>query len=183
MKTREGIKIIGVIFQRGASGHSNRLEAYGINMVWECNMTVPEDWKNLSCHPLDRNRFQMQTAQGLDERKGGIRRIIWEVEVPGFKHLESVKVWEDICRALHPFGQPDREIREEVEAVWSHKVGYSISVMKFHTPEVWCGSCGDCSHEWFKGAAKITALVQLEELKVFQRWHNLKCLTFSGPWK
>ena len=186
MKTCKGIKIIGVICKSGACGHSNRLEAYSIDLVWEFDSAPHESRKNLSCHPLNRNRFQIQKVQGVEERKGGIRWIIWEVEVPGSKYLESVKVWEDTRRALHPFGQPDRERREraeEVEAVWSHKVGYSISVIKLHKPEVWCGSCGDCSHEWFKEAAKITALVQLEELKVFQRWHNLKCLTFSGPWK
>ena len=101
-------------------------------MVWEFNCAPRESRKNFSCHPLDRNRFQIQIAQGLDERKGGIRSIIWELEVPGFKFLESVKVWEDICRVFHPFGQPDREKREraeEVEAVWSHKVGYSTSVI------------------------------------------------------
>jgi len=35
--------------------------------------------------------------------------------MPGIKALESLKVWEDICRALHPFGERDREFRERAE--------------------------------------------------------------------
>ena len=83
--------------------------------------------------------------------------------MPGPKVLESLKVREDICRALHPFGQPDRESREraeDVEAVWLYKVEYNIEVMKNHIREAWCGSCFDCCHEWFKEAAKTTAMEQ-----------------------
>ena len=106
--------------------------------------------------------------------------------MPGFKVLESLKVWEDIYRALHPFGQPDiesHERAEDVEAVWSRKEEYSIKVIKKHMHELWCGSCRDCSHEWFKEAAKVTAVAQMERLEVFQRWHNLKCLAFFGSWE
>ena len=57
MKIPKGMKIIGVICKLGASRHSNRLEAYGINIVWEFNGAFPEDRKNLSRHPLNRNRL------------------------------------------------------------------------------------------------------------------------------
>ena len=105
--------------------------------------------------------------------------------MPGMKYFESLKVWKNICRALHPFGQPNPENREgaeDVEAVWLHKIEYGIKCINIHTSEVWCGSCCDCSHDWFKEAATITALAQVEGLKVFQRWHNLKCLKISGLW-
>ena len=68
----------------------------------------------------------------------------------GLKALESLKVWEDICRGLHPFGQPDGEIRdgaEDVGAVWLHKVKYRIMVIKDHFSQARSGSCCDCSHE------------------------------------
>ncbi len=102
------------------------------------------------------------------------------------KTLESLKVWEDIYRAVYPFGQHDGESREgaeDGEAVWLHKVEYSIKVTKKHLREVWCGSCCDCSHEWFKEATEMTAWFQPEDLEVFQRWHDLKCLTLSDSWK
>ncbi len=57
MKISKGIKVIGIIFKRDAGRHSNRLEAYGVNMVWEGNRATLEDSKNLACHPLDGNRF------------------------------------------------------------------------------------------------------------------------------
>ena len=104
----------------------------------------------------------MQIAKGLDERKGGIIRVSWEVEMPGGKPLESLKVWEDIYRALHPFGQPDLECREraeDVEAVWLHKEEDSIKVMNSHIREQRCGSCCDGGHEWFKEADKIAVLL------------------------
>ena len=102
------------------------------------------------------------------------------------KALQSLKVWEDICRALHPFGQIDLECREraeDVEAVWLHKEEYSIKVIKFNTRELWRGSRCDCGHEWFAEADKVTALAQVEQLEAFQRWHNMKCLAFSGLWE
>ena len=104
----------------------------------------------------------------------------------GFKVTESLKVWEDIYGALHPFGQPDGEYREraeDVEAAWSHKEAYSIKVIKRHIRELLRGSCSDCSHEWLKEAAKVTAVAQMERLEVVQRWHSLKCLAFSASWK
>ena len=106
--------------------------------------------------------------------------------MPGSKALESLKVWENICRSLHPFGQRDGESRErgeDVETVWLHKVEYNIGVTKVHICEVRCGGCNDFSHEGFKKAAKITALEQGEDLEVFQRWQNLKCLIFSESWE
>ena len=113
-------------------------------------------------------------------------RVNWEVEVPGIKSLESLKVWEDIYGALHLFGQPDHESREraeDMEAVWLHKVEYSIKAIEPHTRERLCGSCRDCSHKWLKEAAKVTAAAQMEQREVFQRWHSLKSLAFSGSWK
>ena len=106
--------------------------------------------------------------------------------MPRGKDLESLKVWEDIYGALHLFGQPDLECREraeDMEAVWLHKVEYTIKVIKTHIRELLCGSCCDCSHEWLKGAAKVTAVAQIERLEVFQRWYSLKCLAISGSWK
>ena len=50
--------------------------------------------------------------QGVDERKGGIRWVNWEVEMLRGKVLESLKVWEDIYGALHPSGQQDLECCE-----------------------------------------------------------------------
>ena len=112
--------------------------------------------------------------------------VNWEIEMPGMKALEPPKVWEDICRAFHPFGQPDFEYREraeDMEAVWLHKEVESIGVMKIHIRELWCGSRCDCNHEWFTEADKVTALAKVEMLEVFQRWHNLKCLAFPGSWE
>ena len=106
--------------------------------------------------------------------------------MPGIKVLESLKVWEDIYRALHPFGQPDGECRERaeyVEAVRLHKEEYSMKVFKVHMRELLCGSCCDCSRKWFKGADKVKAVAQVERLKAFQGWHSLKCLIFSRSWK
>ena len=103
--------------------------------------------------------------------------------MPSLEVFESLKVWEDICRILHPFGQLNSEYlegAEHVEAVWLHKVEYNIKVLKVHLRESGCGSCCDCSHEWFKEAAKITVLVQPDGIEVLQRWHNRKCLTFFG---
>ena len=57
MKIPKRIEVIGVICKRGASGHSNRLEVYGINLVWEYDRALLEDRKHLSYHPLDRNRL------------------------------------------------------------------------------------------------------------------------------
>ena len=85
MKILKGMKIIGVVCKRGASRHSNRLERYGIRMEWKYNRAMTEDRKNLACHPLDRNRFEFQGLEGLDERKGYLRWINWEVDVSGNK--------------------------------------------------------------------------------------------------
>ena len=152
MKIPKRVKIIGTICKRGASGHSNRPEVYGINLVWECNRALLEDRKNLSCHPLDRNRLQIQIDQGLGERTVGIRCINWEAEMPGIESLESLKVWEDIYRAPHPFGfgQPDGECRERAEdmkAIWLHKLENSITVTRAHVSKARGGSCFDCNHE------------------------------------
>ena len=56
----------------------------------------------------------------------------------GTKFLESMKVWEDIYRTLHPFEQPDDESRERAEnseAIWLCKVEYSIHVLKIDIRE------------------------------------------------
>ena len=92
--------------------------------------------------------------------------------MPRGKDLESLKMWEDIYGALHLFGQPDHESREraeDMEAVWLHKEEYSIKVIKTHIRELLCGSCRDCSHEWLKEAAKVTAFAQRDPLEAFQR--------------
>src|SRR5882757_5678594 len=45
MEIPKRVKIVGVIFQKGASGHSNRLVTYCCSMVRECNRAVLEDRK------------------------------------------------------------------------------------------------------------------------------------------
>ena len=67
------------------------------------------------------------------------------------KKFELLKVWEDICRALHPLRQRDykcRERAEYVEAGGFHEVEYSIKIRKIQCGEVGRGSCSDCSHKW-----------------------------------
>ena len=107
--------------------------------------------------------------------------------MPGIKSLESLKVWKDIRRAFHPFGQKDGERRdgaEDLEAGRLRKVEYRVRARKTQLSEVWRRGCGDCSHERLKGIAKITVLGHLEGLKAVQRLHNgMYLLVFSRWWK
>jgi hypothetical protein len=61
MKMFKGAKVIGVIFQNGTGRHIHRLDSIG--MVWEYDRAFFKGRKDLACHPLDRNRLQMQTRR------------------------------------------------------------------------------------------------------------------------
>ena len=107
--------------------------------------------------------------------------------MPGIKALESLKVWKDIRRTLHPLGQSDcerRERAEDVEAGRLQKAEYRVVVRKVQSSKVWRRGCSNCSHERFKEIAKITVLGHLEGPEAVQRWHNSMCLlVFSRWWK
>ena len=67
----KGTKIVRFIFQNGARRHIDRLD--GISIVWEDDRAFVEGRKDPVCHPLDRNRLQMQDMEGLEHRELNIR--------------------------------------------------------------------------------------------------------------
>jgi len=105
----------------------------------------------------------------------------------GMKALESLKVWKNIYRALHPVGQRDCERRERVEDLEAgrlRKVEYRVRVRKTQSGEVWRRGCSDCSHDRPKGIAKVTVFGHPEGPEAFQRLHNsMYFLVFSRWWK
>ncbi len=138
----------------------------------------------MASHPLDRNRFQIQDLERMDERKGGIRRIEREVKVAGPKDLQPLKVWKDIYRAVHPFGQNNLKSREGVGDVPTrrlHKVEYGNRIAKVHYSEIGRCTFADCSHEWLNELVKTS--VQVDEFKVHQRLQDLEVVVFSMRWR
>ncbi len=124
----------------------------------------------MASHPLDRNRFQIQELERMNERKKGIRRIDREVKVAGLKGLQPLKVWKDIYRAVHPAGQMDLKSCEGVGDVQTrrlHKVEYGNRIAKVHYSEIGRCTFADCSHEWLNELVKTA--VQLDAFKAHQR--------------
>ena len=67
VKMFKSTKVIGVIFQSRTGRHIHGLDS--ISMVWEYDSAFLERRKGPACYPLDRNRFQMQDAENLGQRK------------------------------------------------------------------------------------------------------------------
>src|SRR5258706_6281560 len=119
-------------------------------MPWKYNMAFHKGRENMASHPLDRNRFQMQEMEGRDERKGSVWWIDREGKAAGVKGLQPLKVWKDIHRVIHLFGQLDLKSREGVGDIQTrglHKVEYSNRICKSHCSEIGRGIVADCSHE------------------------------------
>src|SRR5258706_4016279 len=100
VKMFKGAKVIGVIFQNRTGRHIHRMDS--ISMVWEYDRAFLERRKYLTCHPLDRNRPQMQYTEGLSQGKVNAWWVNWEEEMIGIKDLQLGNGWEDIDRILHP---------------------------------------------------------------------------------
>ena len=63
----KGAKVVGVIFQIQTGRHIHRMDS--IRMEWECDGAILERREYLTCHPLDRDRLQMQDTEGLGQRE------------------------------------------------------------------------------------------------------------------
>ena len=99
------MKIIGMICKIEARRHSNRLEGLdNVNTVRKYDIARPYGRKNMTGHPLDGNRLQIQRLEGIGKRKGGIWWIEWEAKVAGLEDLQSMKVWKNIHRDIRPLG-------------------------------------------------------------------------------
>jgi hypothetical protein len=152
-----------------------------ISTVWEYDRACSEERKDLACHPLDRNRLQMQDNKCLDQRKVNTQWIIWQEKMMGFKGLQIVKVWEDIDRILHPPTNKCKicEGQEYLQVSRLHKIECSIRVKDTHIREVWGDSCGDRSHKQLQEVTKVATCSEFERFKTLQRLHNSQILALT----
>src|SRR5258706_14197391 len=172
-------KVIGVVFQDRTGRHIHRLDS--ISMVWGYDGAFFEGRKYLACHPLDRNRLQMQDPEGLHQRKVNVWRVNWEQNMTGLKDLQLVKVWEDIDRILHlPTNKSEGcGGREDLEVSRLQKIECSIRVEDLHYSKAVGGSCGDCVEKWLEKVAEVATCGEFEGLKIMQRMYDLQSLVFS----
>ena len=153
-------------------------------MAWKYDFAMHKRRENMTTHPLDRNRLQIQDMESMNKRKGGIRWIDWEAKVAGLKDLQPLEVWKDIYRVTHPLGQLDFESPEglgDMPTCRLHKVEYSNRICKHDCREIGRCTSADCSQDWFKKLAKTAG--HSEGLKALQRLQDLEVLVFSMRWR
>ena len=153
-------------------------------MVWKYDLALIKGRENMTRHPLDRNRLQMQDTEGKGERKWRIWLIDWEAKVADIKGYQPRKVWKNIHRVIHLLGQLDNKPREGVGDTQTsrlHKVEYSSRISKVHCSEIGRGTSTDCSHDLLKELAKT--LVYYDSFKLHQRLQDLEVVIFSMRWR
>ena len=179
----KGAKLIRVIFQIQTGRHIHRLDS--IRMEWEYDGAIIERRKYLTCHPLDRNRLQMQDTEGLGQREVNARWVDWEEKVMCIKDLQLGKGTEDIDRILHfPTNQSEgREGREVLEVKSLYKIECSIWVKDLHYSKARGDSCDEFAEKWLQEVSKVAICGEFEGLEMLYRVDDLQTLVFSRRWE
>ena len=165
-KMIKGAKVIGVISQIQTGRHIHGLDSIGV--VWEYDRAFLKGKEYPAFHPLDRNRLQIQDAEGLDQRKVNAWWVHREKKVMGFKDLQPVKEYEDIDRIQRPpTNEPeDCEGREELGVSRLQKIECSIRAQDLHYSKAWGNSGSDCDEKWLQEVAKVATCGEFEGLKM-----------------
>ena len=120
--------------------------------------------------------------EGLGKREVSIRWIGWEAKAMGLKDLQSLQVWKDIDKTVHPLGQLDVQTPDRVEDAQKGrlpKAEYGIGISDLYSSETWSGSGGNCNNKWLQEIACAAPKAQFEGLKVLQRLQCLQIFIFS----